>query len=81
MDQDFLSGDDDEDLDSLIAGAIAQMLDEAQQVVDGVERPGRNDPLTSGLPCHPALTVYWTEGDAGFTDWFSGPSTGRGSLG
>ncbi len=80
MAQHFINGDDGEalDLDALIADAVSRVLDEAQLVVDGVDGHGPSKPLESGMPCHPALAVDWTEGDAGFTDWSNRPLSGNG---
>jgi hypothetical protein len=71
MTQYFLEGDDGESLDSVIADAMTQVLDEARRVVDGAANPRRDAPSSSGLACHPALSVDWSEGDAGFSDWLS----------
>jgi hypothetical protein len=69
MPQYFLDGDD-ESLDRVIAEAMAQLLDEAQRVIDDPGRPRADEPA-SGLACHPALDIDRTEGDAGFSDWLS----------
>jgi hypothetical protein len=77
--QGFLDRGDDQDVDSMIAEALAHLLKEARQVVHraGPRRPDISP--WSGLPCHPALAVDWNEGDPGFVDWLADcPCSGMG---
>jgi hypothetical protein len=82
MDEYFLPGDHVESLDDVITEALAQVLDEARRVVDAAATPRPDVSHSSGLPCHPALAVDWSEGDAGFVDWSSDrPPPGDGFAG